>query len=281
MRDNRFKLGLGTVQFGMKYGISNLTGQTSEMEVARILARFKSLGGKVVDTASAYGTSESILGAAGVSSFVLVSKFMPPEVCKQSVSDQLAASLNRLKLKKIYGYLAHRPDSLIRYPEQWEELQKLKKLGLITKAGLSLTSADQWDQLKKLNIQPDIIQAPFNYFDRRFESIMKECGKLGVEVHARSAYLQGLFFRDPGTLSSFFSEVKPLLLDLQRSHKNLNGKLLSFVLNQPFIGRVITGVESEEQLNLNYNNITEEPGLPEFHIELSESILNPANWPSK
>ena len=279
MNDIRNKLGLGTVQFGMKYGISNQAGQTTEKEVSRILSLFKSCGGRVIDTASAYGTSESVLGSAGVSDFFIISKFMPPEDCGETISGQLSASLNKLKLTKLYGYLSHRVDNLISHPEHWKELQELKRSGYVIKIGVSMTSTDQWEKLLSMDIYPDIIQVPFNYFDRRFETILKQYKQTGGEVHTRSAFLQGLFFREPETLPSFYSEVKPMLLDLKKNQKNLNGRLLSFVLSRPFIDMVITGVETEEQLKQNYNNISEEPGLPDFQHNISERILNPANWP--
>lgn len=279
MNDIRGKLGLGTVQFGMKYGISNQSGQTRQDEVVRILSYFRKQGGRVIDTASAYGISENVLGIAGVTSFSVVTKFMPPDECGESIGSQLSASLNNLKLTKLYGYLAHRVDNLIHNPDQWNELKELKRKGLIAKVGASLTSTDQWDKLMGLNIYPDLIQVPYNYFDRRFESIIRRSKQLGSEVHTRSAFLQGLFFRNPETLPSFFSEVKSLLLEMQKNHNNLNGKLLSFVLLQPFVDSVIMGVETKEQLKQNYNSILEQNGLPEFKNELSENVLNPANWP--
>lgn len=281
MHDIRRKLGLGTVQFGMRYGISNQSGQTRQDEVGRILTHFQKRGGRIIDTASAYGISESVLGTAGVTSFSLVSKFMPPDECGESIGNQLSASLNNLKLKKLYGYLAHRVDNLISNPNQWNELQELKKEGVIEKSGVSLTSTAQWEKLMSLRIFPDLIQVPFNYFDRRFESIIRQSKKMGSEVHTRSAFLQGLFYRNPETLPSFFREVKSMLLELQKNQKNLNGKLLSFVLHQPSIDTVIMGVETEEQLKQNYNSILEQVDLPVFRNELSEKVLNPANWPQQ
>ena len=56
------KLGIGTVQFGLKYGVGNLAGQTPETETRRILARAHEIGCKVIDTAAVYGESELVLG---------------------------------------------------------------------------------------------------------------------------------------------------------------------------------------------------------------------------
>ncbi len=278
MGDIRNKIGLGTVQFGMEYGISNQSGQTPPHEVSAILASFRKKGGILIDTAIAYGSSEIVLGNAGVGEFSVISKFMPPARWGTSVEEQLAFSLERLKVEKLYGYLAHRTDDLILHPRQWEILKECKQKGLIDKAGVSLSEPGQWDKLKDLGIYPDIIQVPYNYFDRRFEPVMRECRQAGGEIHTRSAFLQGLFFREPDSLPGFFDEIKQALAEIQRNRPRLHHSLLSFVLRQPFTDYVITGVETEEQLLDNYSLSEEVSDLPELTLDISEDILNPANW---
>ena len=56
------QLCLGTVQFGLPYGITNQTGQVPEKEVRSILALAASSGISLLDTAQAYGNAESVLG---------------------------------------------------------------------------------------------------------------------------------------------------------------------------------------------------------------------------
>ena len=55
---------LGTVQFGLPYGVANHTGQPSYDEVVRIVAAAVEGGVNCFDTAAAYGTSEEVLGNA-------------------------------------------------------------------------------------------------------------------------------------------------------------------------------------------------------------------------
>ena len=50
------ELCLGTVQFGMKYGINNKTGQPSEEACFEMMDLAISRGIQVIDTARAYGT---------------------------------------------------------------------------------------------------------------------------------------------------------------------------------------------------------------------------------
>lgn len=273
------KIGLGTVQFGMHYGISNTAGQTTQAEVAKILevARRNTL--KIIDTASAYGNAEHVLGQHDLSSFRVVSKFMPPQG-DQKVSDQLEKSLKNLGLTALYGYLAHRPDNLSGNLFLWEELQSLKQEGFIQKIGFSLNEPTELEGLLKKNIQPDIIQAPFNYFDRRFKDLMIFLKKEGCEIHSRSAFLQGLFFMDIDTLDRYFNELIPLIKDLQKNVENLPGSLLNFVLKQPFIDTVVIGVENREQFIQNLDSMTTFNPLPDLKKDIPESIILPSNWPA-
>lgn len=272
------KIGLGTVQFGIPYGISNNSGQTSPAEVTRILEIAKANAIQVLDTASAYGNSEKILGQNDLSSFKIVSKFMPPKNGAM-ISEQLQKSLADLGVPALYGYLAHRPADLAENLHQWDELISLKEKGKIQKIGFSMYKPEELDKLLDQNIVPDIIQAPFNYFDRRFRDSMISLKQDGCEIHTRSAFLQGLFFMDISKLDSFFDEVAPLIEHLQKNSKNLPGALLNFVLDQPFVDRVIIGVENSQQFIENLKSIPMLEPLPDLEQKISESILIPSNWP--
>lgn len=272
------KIGLGTVQFGLPYGISNSGGQTSPGEVSEILNTAREKGVIILDTASAYGNAEKILGQHDLTSFKVVSKFMPPGSVS-GISGQLQKSLDDLGILSLYGYLAHRPANLAENLHQWEELISLKEGGKIQKIGFSLNTPEELELLLKKGTEPDIVQVPFNYFDRRFKDLMMDLKKTGCEIHTRSAFLQGLFFMDAWELDNHFNEVVPLLEHLQKNVKNLPGALLNFVLNQPFIDTVIVGVENRKQFIQNLESVTMFDTLPELHQEFSESILVPSNWP--
>ncbi len=279
MDDNVQKLGLGTVQFGIPYGISNKQGQTPPHEVRKILETAREKKIRIIDTASAYGNAEKVLGEHELSSFKVVSKFMPPEG-NETVSDQLERSFQNLQIDSLYGYMAHRPKHLVEHLSIWEELQTLKKRGVVEKIGFSLNEPDELEQLLKKNIQPDLIQVPFNYFDRRFQELMVSLKKEGCEIHSRSAFLQGLFFMDIDQLDSYFDPLIPDIKNLQIHTENLPGALLHFVLSQPFIDNVIIGVENNEQFIQNLDSLATFDSLPELTTKIPESILIPSNWPS-
>ena len=273
------KIGLGSVQFGLEYGISNQSGQTSFEEVAKILDLAFAQNIQIIDTASGYGTSESVIGDLNKNRFSIVSKFMPSQSA-EDIRNQLQKSLSLLKIKTLYGYLAHRPLDLIENIVVWKELQKLKDEKKIHKIGFSLNTPEEYHQLKSAGFIPDLVQVPYNYFDTRFKEVLIELKKIGCEVHTRSTFLQGLFFAKTEKLSSFFDELKPNLNQLQKIHQDkLEGALLAYVLEQEFIDVVIMGVENEYQLRNNINSIATAPQLELLKVAFSEQLIMPGHWP--
>ena len=68
------KLTIGSVQFGLPYGISNVVGQVTPCEVEKILNVAQKYNVDMIDTAIAYGDSESVLGLIGVNDFKVITK---------------------------------------------------------------------------------------------------------------------------------------------------------------------------------------------------------------
>ncbi|SDR69495.1 aldo/keto reductase [Gramella sp. MAR_2010_147] len=272
------KIGLGTVQFGMAYGISNKNGQTSNAEVAQILKLAKDNNILILDSASAYGNSEEVLGENDLSCFNIISKFMPPKDGR-SILIQFEESLKSLGVNSIYGYLAHRPLNLIENPSRWAELSKIKSSNRVQKIGFSLNEPSELSYLLEKNLIPDLVQVPYNYFDRRFENEIIKLKQLGCEIHTRSTFLQGLFFMSPEDLSDFFDEIKPSLGQLQKI-STLNGALLRFVLEKDFVDKTIIGVENVNQLKDNIKSIQNTSALPDLENHINEDILIPSRWPT-
>jgi aryl-alcohol dehydrogenase-like predicted oxidoreductase len=273
------KIGLGSVQFGLNYGISNFNGQTPINEVKKILNFAQANNIQLIDTASAYGDSERVIGELNENRFKIVSKFLPPKL-DESITIQFQETLDKLQTKSIFGYLAHRPLNLLENTLIWKELIELKAQNKIEKIGFSLNQPEEYFALKKVGLLPDLVQVPFNYFDHRFLKIIIELKERGCEVHTRSTFLQGLFFMDPNQLSDHFNEVKSTLIDLQNKHNNqLNGVLMKHVLENEFIDKVILGTENLNQLKNNINALESAPNIDHFNFHFSDSILVPSNWP--
>jgi len=271
------KIGLGTVQFGLQYGISNDYGQTSSWEVEEILKYGQSCGLNTIDTASAYGTSEQVLGSNNLSGFNIVSKFLIKEDGR-TLSDQLFKSLELLNLRSLYGYMAHRAIDVIKFPELWRELKEYKNQGIIRKIGFSFNEIEEVDLVLSKGLIPDIVQVPYNYLDSRFKNYMIELKDKGCEIHTRSAFLQGLFFANIDSLGTFFDELKPTLRKLQENESDLPGKLLGYCVEKKFIDKVIVGVNNISQLKKNISGIEKMSDLPPLKSKIKESLLIPSKW---
>lgn len=277
------KLALGTVQFGLNYGISNEYGQTSKEEVKKILREAEIAGVKTIDTARAYGSSEQVLGITGVQDFEIVSKLNPSELNTFSLEGQVVDSLKKLKVEQLYGVLFHNAESALENPTAVKKLWELKEKGVVRKAGYSLYTPSELDELLANYSFPDIIQVPYNILDRRFESRLNDLHNLGVEIHTRSTFLQGLFFMNPKRLDTFFHSVKPFLTDLQiefTDTKSLAGFLLNEVIKQDFIDKVVIGVNTVDQLRANISGLKNNPPAIKFDIsKVNDEILMPNLWP--
>ena len=190
---------LGTVQFGMKYGISNEEDETSVEEINSILNICKKFEIDTIDTAIDYGNSEIKLGMAGVKDFKVVTKIpsIDPKVDDVSylIKNSIMDSLEKLKLNSIYGLLLHKSSDLksIKNREIINSLNNLKQEGIVKKIGCSIYSPDELDFIVN-SLDVDIIQAPLNLFDRRLidSGWLSKLKSYGVEIHTRSIFLQGL-----------------------------------------------------------------------------------------
>lgn len=263
------KLAIGTVQFGLKYGINNISGVPSDVEVEKIFKAAHNAGIDTIDTAQAYGDSESRIGQLISNQFNIVTKF------KQLSSDfpfhdELIKSLEKLKLYSIYGYMAHDADVLLMHPEWWKGLELAKKSGLVKKIGYSLYSVDQLDALLFDNMIPDIVQIPYNILDRRFEHSISKLYEMGVEIHVRSVFLQGLLQMKINEIPSHLSGISKYIFkinDVADKYNVVVGQLcLGFALQNKFISKIVIGVDNLSQLmdNINISN----------SIRLSDSIID-------
>lgn len=256
-------LGIGAAQFGMAYGISNRDGQTPPAEVAAILRYAGDAGLAVIDTAHGYGQSETVLGGAlpAGTAFRIVTKTpaFPARPVRQVDAEQLErsflASLAKLGQRSVAGLLVHGADDLIAPGGErlHAKLLQLKARGLVGKIGASVSSGEQIDALLE-RCEIDLVQLPVNVLDRR----LIESGRIarlqrrGVEVHARSIFLQGLLLMAPDDAPPYFEPLRPLL---RRYHECRREQGLTpeeaaccFIAGVPGIDQVIVGVNRLDQL---------------------------------
>lgn len=273
------KLVLGTVQFGVQYGV-NSAGRPSKDAVKDILAAAVKGGIDTLDTSSAYGNSEEILGecATNEEGFKIVSKYPKGEI---PVGEMFNGSLNRLKVDKLYGYLLHHFEVYKNNPKVWEEFVALKESGKVQKIGFSLYTPEELQFILDNKSPFDLIQVPFNIFDKKFLPLMKEVHDKGVEIHVRSTFLQGLFFKDRDALPEKLKPMKKYLLQLDEFSKqsglSISEIALNYNLQNPYIDGVLIGVDNVTQLQTNLASVKNTPVDIEIEVKEQE-LLNPVNW---
>ena len=286
------KLALGTAQFGLAYGIANTGGQVTADAAGKILSRARAAGMDTIDTAVAYGESEQRLGEAGVGGWQVVSKLPAvPDDCADIqgwVVAHVDASLARLKVPRLGGLLLHRPSQLLEANgrQLYQALLQLRDTGKVEKIGISIYEPSELDSLC-VDYVFDLVQAPFNVFDRRLVTSgwLHRLWGDGVEIHARSAFLQGLLLSETGKAPTGFERWAPLWSAWKAW--NIDAGLnplqaaLGHVLSYPEIGRVVVGVDTLNQLNeILACAQSGQQRAPETLATIDPDLLNPARWPA-
>lgn len=284
------KIALGTVQFGLEYGIANQKGQVFEYEAKKIIEYAKEHNIDTIDTAIGYGDSEQCLGSIGVKNWEIITKIPEiPQNCKDInswIDDQFMESLNRLKVNNVKGLMLHQPMQLVDSigQEIWLKMKDLKKNNLVDKIGFSIYDPEELDKLYD-DFHPDIIQAPFNIFDQRLETSgwLEKLHNSGVEVHIRSVFLQGLLLISAKDRPIEFKRWAYLwkILDKWLAEEGLTPleACIGFANANEYISHIVVGVDSKSQLK----QILEASDkvldfFPSSIITTDQSLINPSNW---
>ncbi len=280
---------LGTVQFGLPYGINNPSGKVPREESFRILDLAHKIGITTLDTAEGYGDAQDVLGSYHqkyASRFLINTKFKGTQ--PQELEAECERSLHTLNVSAIETYFFHRFEDFKSKPGLKTMLNELKRKGLIRKAGLSVyTNAEFEEAINDSDI--DTIQLPFNLLDNYYQRghLMKKAKESGKKIQVRSVFLQGLFFKNPQTLPPFLEPLSPYLNKLteikDKNQFNMEELCLAYAASTAEIDEIIIGVDSAEQLQRNADAFKTSL-LPEIadlihHIKVKETeLLYPYNW---
>lgn len=303
---NISRIGLGTVQFGIDYGINNSSGQVTYNEIVEILYLAQEKGINFIDTSRAYGSSEERIGRAlkeiGITDpFIICTKLDLPDNFRElsetgllsAASDCLEKSREMLGLDRLPVYLLHKPeyrshmDGVV-----WEFLKDKKKEGVIGHLGISIVRGPEEAVECLKDPAVEAIQIPYNLFDDRWyrAGILEEADRKGVVVFNRSTYLQGLLLMDLRDVTVKFPKALPYIRSLERfiKEKDYDRKKLIFkyVLSTPSICSTIIGIDSLKQLEENIaifqeNRLDQDimKNLRRIFYGIPEYIVNPALWP--
>ena len=291
------RIGLGTAQFGLDYGISNQSGQVAAAEARRILALAETAGVRLIDTAAAYGDAEARLGRwlAKDHPFSIVTKLSRPasDANASPTADWVPAafqrSLRRLRTAHVYGLLAHSPAGLLAPggAELWRAMQTLRDAGAVDRIGASVYTSGEIDAL--LERYPlELVQVPLNVLDQRLVrgGQLARLKAAGIEVHARSVFLQGLLLMDPaGRCDRHFDPARGALGAFQAAARAAGRSPLqaavAYVLSVDEVDAAIFGVTDATQFAEILSAAA--PTLPRdwfapFALD-DERILDPSHWP--
>lgn len=287
------RIALGTVQFGLSYGIANRSGKVPVAEVARLLSCAREAGIDLIDTASSYGDSEAVLGACGIEGWNVVTKLGEvPDACSDLhgwVDDQVANSLARLGKHQLEGLMLHRPQQLVSAwgGELWRALERQKALGRVLRVGYSIYEPAELDVLYE-RFPADIVQSPFNPLDRRLlrSGWLDRLSTDGVSVHTRSAFLQGLLLMNPRARPRWTQAHASVLAAFDEWAMSVAGgpqsACLAYCLSQPQIEHVVIGVQSVAQLEqalLATAIMTDAP--PDWLGRDIVELVDPRCWPKE
>lgn len=286
------KLGLGTVQWGLPYGVSNREGATSPDEVARILASARARGVRTLDTAALYGDAETVLGRQDLAAFDIITK--TPRFATGHISSDHAdalvetfhGSLQRLGVPRLYGLLLHHATDLAAPGGErlLSAMRMLKSAGLVERIGVSVYDSSQLEAVLDL-FQPDLVQLPINVFDHRLldDGSLARLQSLGVEVHARSAFLQGLLLMRADALPEYFAPLRHLV---ERWHAACREQgmtpvqaALAFVRDLPGVSVCLVGVQDCAQFEQCANDFNGGQSFDATGLVCNDpAFVNPALW---
>lgn len=293
----RLGLGLGTVQFGFDYGVTNSHGKPSDNSVLDILSDALSHGVGIIDTAPGYGSAEERLGVLlpqNHGSRIVTKTIARPQLTRFSaedakiVRDGFFASLNKLQQESVYGLLVHLgTDLLLPGADRLvETLMALRDGGHVKKVGVSIYDADELDGILE-KFEPEIVQLPLSIADQRLLKSGHLAGlkSRGIEIHLRSVFLQGVLLAEPATLPAFMQAYVPQLEKIRAACPTASPLeiCLAFVRQISEVDCVVAGAaafeewrsirrtfECSRELSFDFNSLA----------ICDPQFLNPSNWPT-
>lgn len=279
------KLMLGTAQFGIPYGAFNAGGQVPLETVKTMLDIAADSGIDMLDTARAYGEAETVLARCGAPArFRIVSKCPDLSAEEKPVAALHAAfdsSCEAMGTRTMYGYLLHNAEDIMR-SGVWEALCALRDDGRVERIGVSGYEAEVLAKLC-LRYPLTLVQLPANVLDPWYDTI--ELPNT-VEVHVRSAFLQGFLLSDPASLPPHLAPFRPVLEEFRanaRAHRLTTLEAaLAPLLSSPCVTKVAVGADNPEHFEQILQAVQALDGrsVPKFSLQAgaTKNLTDPRLW---
>jgi aryl-alcohol dehydrogenase-like predicted oxidoreductase len=288
------KIGIGTAQFGLDYGVTNAQGQIPMQEAHTIISAGLERGFTCIDTSPAYGNAEAVLGNyQQLGQFDVITKTISidePDWNDDSVDAVIVAflrSLDTMKIAQCYGLLIHNPKDLQKKNARrlTDRLQSLKDQKKVEKIGVSVYDEEHIDQAKSL-FDFDLIQLPLNIFnqDLAVSGSLRTLKRDQVEIHARSVFLQGIALSSADNLPDNLAELKVPLAELttcaEVQNTSCSELCLAYIKQTGMVDVAILGVHSTEHLHaIPTGDESRFERIDWSRFRVNDSMLtNPMNW---
>lgn len=286
---------LGTAQFGLDYGVSNSRGRVSDKDLIKIFGYADNHGVQYLDTANVYGNSEDRIGKLFelTRKFDLITKTAHTKA-SDSVTDkisliknELVKSLQKMKRSAVDILLIHNLDDILG-PDGglvFQALEEIKAAGLTKKIGVSVYTVEEAETIFS-NYPIDVLQFPLNVFDQSFDrsGILKKLKINGVELHARSVFLQGLLLMPNNDLDVYFDRVKPIAAEyfdfLKGAGLSKVEGALNYLKQVKEVDAVVFGVQDTQQLAHTLSSLESPPVWIDYmpFAIFDRNITNPSLW---
>lgn len=290
------RLAIGSAQFGMDYGIGG-EGKVPFQEIGSILSYARQAGVDLIDTAPRYGDSETIIGQIREGyvfpRIVTKTPHFPGEWIGPEQIGELEAtfrqSLRRLRRSPLYAVLVHLAGDLLKPGSErlYDRMQAWKSEGLVEKIGFSVYTGEELDRVLE-RYDFDIVQLPINILDQRLiaSGHLVELRDAGIEIQARSIFLQGLLLMEPERLPERLARYRLPLADLRLRWERLGLTPLAaaagFIKSVPEIGDAIVGVHSLRQLQEVHRAFADPAAdidsYEDFSLNHETDLIDPRKW---
>lgn len=294
-------LSLGTVQLGLNYGINNTDGKPSQETANAILDCAMEHGINTLDTAGAYGDSETVIGSwlktvpAEKRPFIVTKAAQLEtgslDIVRNDLKKRVAESKARLGVEQLDMLMLHHFDDYLKDKDNvLQAMEELKASGDVRFIGTSAYSFHDYGEIAATGM--DAVQIPINLFDwgQIENGGLKKLADSGMMIFVRSVYLQGLVFQDPEKMDPRMEFARETLVKFRSLCRKYNLTpaclALSYALSLPGVTSLVLGSEKPEQVRQNTELLQQTVELTpaqmaeirELFVNTPERVLNPSLW---
>ena len=268
---------LGTAQARPGYGVTTQSIQ-QENEFFSMLKVAKQLDIQWLDTAQNYGSAESWIGKISEFQFQIATKISikgrDTSNLKKDI-EQSAIELGRNQLRVVFAH-------------DWEDSHSYDRESFLSlqsdyshlKFGVSLYETSSLKDLLSLESALPIVQVPFSVLNQSFLPFLENCKDRGIEVWARSIFLQGAI--DYHSSKNPFRDDPDIikLADFCKRHFVTPFQVAaSFVLSSS-VDKIVVGFENASQLEEIVKVFNSPEKLTNFDelVSTNPNLIDPRRW---